>query len=137
MPEQPRAPTAPLDEAVETGRAPVGPTGLEPTPAIGHIVAIEADDERSKKKTFGIGAWIASAWLIAIVGAALLAPILPISKASERFSNLARRGLGSNGHLLGGDSIGHDLFSRLICGARNSLTVGVAAVAIGVLLVGA
>src|SRR5260370_17692146 len=122
MPEQPRAPTAPRDEAVETGRAPVGPTGLEPTPAIGHIVAIEAADERSKKKKFGIGAWIASAWLIAIVGAALLAPILPISKAGERFSNLARRGLGSNGHLRGGDSIGPDLFRRPLSRAPNPLT---------------
>jgi peptide/nickel transport system permease protein len=136
MPEQPRSPIAPLDEAVETGTAPRGATGLEPTPGVGHIVAVEADDERRRKKKLGVGAWIASAWLIAIVGAAVLAPILPIDSASARFSSLARQGIGSQGHLLGGDSIGHDLFSRLIWGARNSLTVGVAAVGIGFLIGG-
>jgi peptide/nickel transport system permease protein len=136
MPEQPRSPTAPLDEAVETGRAPIGPTGLEPTPGVGQVVAVEADEGKRRKKGFGIPAWIAVAWLVAVVGAALFAPYLPIAKVSERFSNLARQGPGSGGHLLGGDSIGHDLFSRLIWGARNSLTVGVAAVGLGFLVGG-
>jgi peptide/nickel transport system permease protein len=135
MPEQPRS-TAPLDEAVETGRAPVGPTGLEPTPA-GHVAAVEADaGKRTKGRKFGVAAWIATGWLVAVVGAAILAPILPIASVSERFPGLARQGPGTNGHLLGGDSIGHDLFSRLIWGARNSLTVGVLAVGIGFLFGG-
>lgn len=136
MPEQPRSPIAPLDESVETGTAPVGAPGLEPTPGIGQVVAVEGEEPKRRKKKFGVGAWIATAWLVAIIAAALLAPILPISSANERFPDLARKGLGFNGHLLGGDSIGHDLFSRLIWGARNSLTVGVAAVGIGFLFGG-
>lgn len=131
MPEQPRSPTAPLDESVETGAAPVGPTGLEPTTGVGRVVAVEAEEAKRKKRKFGVGAWIASAWLVVVIGAALLAPVLPIAAANERFPGLARQGPGTNGHLLGGDSIGHDLLSRLIWGARNSLTVGVAAVGIG------
>lgn len=136
MPEQPRSPIAPLDESVETGTAPHGPTGLEPTPGVGHIVAVEAEPGRRRKKKFGVGAWIATAWLVLVVGAAVLAPILPIPAANDRFSGLARQPPGTNGHLLGGDSIGHDLLARLIWGARNSLTVGVSAVAIGFLIGG-
>jgi len=45
-----------------------------------------------------------------------------------------RIGLGEQGHLLGTDQFGRDLFSQLMVGSRTALFVGVLAVAIAVLI---
>jgi ABC-type dipeptide/oligopeptide/nickel transport system permease subunit len=47
--------------------------------------------------------------------------------------NLARQG-PSPEHLLGNDELGRDMFSRLIYGARISLTLGIISVSIGVII---
>jgi peptide/nickel transport system permease protein len=136
MPEQPRSPIVPVEESVDSGFAPEGPTGLEPVPGVAQAAAVEAVAVHHGKRALGIGAWLSIGWLTAIVGAAILAPVLPISSVGARYPEIVRQGPGTAGHILGGDSIGHDLFSRLIWGARNSLTVGVCAVGIGFLVGG-
>jgi peptide/nickel transport system permease protein len=137
MPEQPRSPIPiPLEESVETGIAPHGATGLEPVPGVAQAIAVEATPVHHGKRKIGIGAWISIVWLAAITGSAILAPVLPIAPVNARYPEIVRKGPGTAGHILGGDSIGHDLFSRLIWGARNSLTVGVCAVGIGFLIGG-
>lgn len=40
----------------------------------------------------------------------------------------------ARGHILGTDHFGRDIFARMIFGARNSLTIGISATAIGLLL---
>ncbi len=60
-----------------------------------------------------------------VVLLAVLAPILPLQDPAA--TNTANRlaGIGSDGHLLGADHLGRDLFSRLLWGGRTSLSVGV------------
>jgi peptide/nickel transport system permease protein len=73
--------------------------------------------------------------LLALIAAAVFAPWLGLS--DPFVSNSAKRLLpvGSPGHLLGTDELGRDMLSRLIHGARLSLTMGVVPV-IAALLIG-
>ncbi len=70
---------------------------------------------------------VAIAVVVVIILVALLAPVLPI--ADPDATSLADRLLPpfTAGHLLGTDQLGRDLFSRIIWGARVSLTVGIVA----------
>ena len=81
--------------------------------------------------------WLSVGWLVLITGSALLAPILPIADPDESFgSEIARKGPGAGGHLLGGDTIGRDMLSRVIFGARTSLLIAVGAVLLGLVVGG-
>jgi peptide/nickel transport system permease protein len=106
------------------------------------MAAVEAGDEGIAKKKLGIGAWVAIAWLVLLLLACLLAPILPIDGYKERVSGLSRQQPFCNaaecvsGHPLGGDALGRDMTSRLVYGARNSLFIGIGSVTIGILVGG-
>src|SRR5215213_2438530 len=70
-------------------------------------------------------AYIGIAIAVALVIAAIFAPFIATHdiyaiNTAERFSPLL-----TNGHLLGTDEIGRDLFSRIVYGARISLEVGI------------
>ena len=80
----------------------------------------------------GVPGKVAIAWLVFVVAAAVLAPVLPLDDPNATEGSLARQGPGTDGHLLGGDGLGRDLLSRLVWGARSSLLLGVGAVAIGI-----
>ena len=81
--------------------------------------------------------WLSVGWLVLITGSALLAPILPIADPDESFGReIARKGPGAGGHLLGGDAIGRDMLSRVIYGARTSLLIAIGAVLLGLLVGG-
>jgi peptide/nickel transport system permease protein len=73
----------------------------------------------------------AAAWIGLIVLAALLADRLPIPSPTD-IDMLGKRALPSAEHWLGNDQLGRDMLSRLIYGARVSLTVGLLAPVIGV-----
>src|SRR5215207_8207668 len=75
----------------------------------------------------GVPGKVAIAWLVFVVAAAVLAPVLPLDDPNATEGSLARQGPGTDGHLLG-----RDLLSRLVWGARSSLLLGVGAVAIGI-----
>jgi peptide/nickel transport system permease protein len=66
---------------------------------------------------------------------ALLAPWLPIPAPDKKFISLAGDG-PSLAHPFGLDGIGQDMFSRVIWGARASLTISVASVAFGLIFGG-
>lgn len=83
----------------------------------------------------GLGFWLAAAWLMAVVGAALLAPVLPIT-SPDAVDVLAAEAGPSWQHWFGTDSVGRDVFSRTVWGARTSLVVGVLAIVVGVLVGG-
>lgn len=67
--------------------------------------------------------------VLAIALLALLAPVLPL--ADPDATSLSDRLLPplTGGHLLGTDQLGRDLLSRIIWGARVSITVGIVAAA--------
>jgi peptide/nickel transport system permease protein len=73
----------------------------------------------------------AVAWIALIAVAATLADILPIPSPTD-MDLLAKRSAPSLEHWLGTDQLGRDELSRLIYGARISLTVGLLAPVIGV-----
>jgi peptide/nickel transport system permease protein len=107
------------------------------------IAAVETGPEvrRRKKKGLGIAGWLSAIWLVLVVGAAILAPWLPIDDPKAITTEIVRRGpladAGSApGHLLGGDFNGRDMLSRLIWGARTTLTIATLAVVIGFVLGG-
>jgi len=72
-------------------------------------------------------ALISVALLLAVIALCMLAPVLPIRDPDQ--PNTASRMLapGQEGHLLGTDSLGRDLLSRIIWGGRISLTAGILA----------
>src|SRR5262249_38150156 len=73
----------------------------------------------------------ALAWIVLIGLGAVLAGVLPIQSPTD-LDMLARRQPPSAEHWLGTDQLGRDMLSRLIYGARISLTVGLLAPVIGV-----
>ena len=76
--------------------------------------------------------WAAAAWIAVVVLAAALANFLPIPSPTE-MDMLARRMPPDAQHWLGTDGLGRDMLSRLVFGARTSLTVGLLAPMIGLL----
>jgi peptide/nickel transport system permease protein len=79
-----------------------------------------------------LGFVILSVLVFVAISAPLLAPADPNHiSVLERLQPPAFIPGGSMGHLLGTDSLGRDLFSRLIYGARVSLAVGVGSVLFG------
>jgi peptide/nickel transport system permease protein len=106
-------------------------------PASANIAAGAASgDHFARLSRFGLGFWLAVVFLAAIVVAAALAPLLPLPRPTD-MDMLERRMPPSAAHWLGTDRLGRDMLSRLIFGARISLTVGVLAPLIGLLIGGA
>jgi peptide/nickel transport system permease protein len=103
-------------------------------PVDGTLVAAappaEQVDESASKK-LGFMGWFSIIWLSAIVLLALLAPILPLPDPDKSFGEIASQPPIQSGHFLGGDNSGRDMLSRLLFGARVSLLVGFASVAVG------
>lgn len=97
--------------------------------------ASEGSASGKHHKKLGVAAWFAIGWLIFIIVLAVIAPLLPIPDPSETFPAIARKG-PTAGHLLGGDTLGRDLLSRLIYGTRASLAVGFGSIAFGFLVGG-
>lgn len=83
-------------------------------------------------------AMIGVAVIIILVALAVLAPVLPIKDPTKQYdSGLTMKGMPvgpSSQFWLGTDTLGRDLFSRLIYGARVSLVVGVLANGFALLL---
>ena len=69
---------------------------------------------------------VLGAWLIVVLGVDLLAPYDPFAVAGERLMS------PSAAHVLGTDSLGRDVFSRTLYGARESLPIATSAIAITV-----
>jgi len=93
-------------------------------------------DLKSRLSKFGLLFWLAVGWIAAIVLAAALADLLPLPSPTD-MDMLERRMPPSPAHWLGTDRLGRDMLSRLVYGARISLTVGVLAPLIGLIAGGA
>jgi len=78
-------------------------------------------------------ALLGAALVAFFLGVAILAPLLPIAGPTETDWAAVRKPPSAE-HLLGTDEIGRDVLSRMIWGARASITAGVVSVAIALLL---
>ena len=129
-PESPDARGLQAQPARSTSLAEMDPSLLPQIEAIE-----EAPPTGTRGRRLSVGAWLAIVWLGGLVLLAILAPVLPLADPTESISGLARQG-PSWEHPFGGDSIGRDVFSRVIWGARASFVVGFGSVAMGLLLGG-
>jgi peptide/nickel transport system permease protein len=89
-----------------------------------------------RRRRIGNLFWFAVAWIVIVFAAALLANLLPIPNPFD-MDMLGRRMLPSSEHWLGTDGRGRDELSRIVYGARISLSVGLIAPMIGVSIGGA
>src|SRR5262245_51217284 len=97
----------------------------------------DAPDQPTGRTTRRLGLlfWLPAAWVILVIGSTCLASVLPIPSPTQ--VGITDPGAGpSLHHLLGGDDLGRDVLSRVIYGARVSLTVGFAGAGLGLLLAG-
>ncbi|PWB98021.1 ABC transporter permease [Homoserinimonas hongtaonis] len=84
----------------------------------------------AKRRPLGVPVIVSFVWLAALTAAAIFAPILPLpDPATSDYAAIALAPFQSLDHILGTDTIGRDILSRAIFGARVSLLVGVGAVA--------
>jgi peptide/nickel transport system permease protein len=120
--------------------------GITEADAVGHedpfvdrYLPHEGDlDDKAEKRKLGFTFWISAAWLVTIIGLAILAPYLAIKSPDVNFIQPGERPPypPSSEHWFGTDQDARDMFSRTIYGARTSLTVGFAAIAFGLLVGG-
>jgi len=89
-----------------------------------------------RQRRVGVLFVCAVVWIVLIALAAIFADILPIASPTDIDFLSKRAPPGTPGHLLGTDHLGRDELSRLIYGARVSLTVGLLAPVIGVVIGG-
>ncbi len=84
---------------------------------------------------------LSCAWLTVLIVAAIAAPLLPLAEHEDTTKTLSAKSYASpslfSSHPLGTNNFGLDMLARSIYGARSSLIVAVAAVAIGILVGGA
>ena len=89
-----------------------------------------------RTRKLGLLFWMAIGWVSFVSALALLAPLLPLPSPTD-MDMLGRRAPVSALHWLGTDALGRDELSRVIYGARVSLTVGLLAPLIGLTIGGA
>lgn len=93
---------------------------------------LAAQEAARQRRRFGPFFWLPVVWLGIVVFCAIFADLLPLHPNDEMdFTAISTPPWVSETYILGTDLQGRDILSRLIYGARVSLTVGVVATAIG------
>ena len=85
---------------------------------------------RSIMKRLGWGFWVAAAFCVLWILAAIFANLLPLKPPNTIDYNCIASQAPSSAHLLGCDTDGRDILSRVIYGSRVSLIIGFASIAI-------
>ena len=88
----------------------------------------------ARRRGSRLGTYLAVGWLTVLVLGAIFAPLLPLPDPTRSDYAAIAVPPGTAGHLLGTDTIGRDMLSRLLVGGRVSLTVGIGGVALAVLI---
>lgn len=90
--------------------------------------------------SFDLSVWLAGAWLVALLVAAVLAPVLPLGEHVDTAATLAVPGMSPpdlfSDHPLGTNAFGLDELARALYGARASLMVAGLAVVLGLVIGG-
>ncbi|WP_141014776.1 ABC transporter permease [Nocardioides sambongensis] len=118
----------------------IGPVNL--VLIVGGLVATYAGTDRlvwaARRRRLDLLFGLASAWLVVLVGAALLAPVLPLGEHEDVAATIADpiflEPFTYADHPLGTNGAGLDMLARVIYGARASLTISLMAVAIGLVV---
>lgn len=79
-------------------------------------------------------AFVGAILMLLLIAVALAAPLLAPHDPVRQNATARLRPPGTEAHLLGTDRFGRDTFSRVIWGARVSLQVGIASVALGIVI---
>jgi peptide/nickel transport system permease protein len=95
-------------------------------------IEAEAIVPARRRRRMGVGFVLAAGWIVFVLLLAIFADVLPIQSPTD-IDFLAKRAPPSAEHWLGTDNLGRDELSRLVHGARISLTVGLCAPVIGVI----
>lgn len=93
-----------------------------------------ADTAPRRRRRLDVVFWLSMAWLVLIIGAAVLAPLLPLGNADDSTKALAEPTFAppfTAGHLLGTNNYGLDILARTVYGARTSLMIALVAVVVG------
>lgn len=96
----------------------------------------EAEVQHKQKGKFGILFYISVAWVGLVVFCAIFADLLPLPDPIKQDVVNRNSSPGTNGFILGSDGLGRDILSRLVHGARVSVTISVAAVLTGTIVGG-
>ena len=98
-------------------------------------VELVGGDDILAKRPLGALFWFALVWVALVAILAIIANWLPLPNPNHQNYAAINASPGIH-HILGTDDLGRDLLSRIIFGARVSLVVGFASVAIGMLIGG-
>lgn len=124
-----------IPSAIGSMPAVLTPGAVVPAPDFGFPSEAEDIVSPVKKRRFGPAAILAMAWIVFVVGGAILAPYLPIPTTTETV-DIPVDAAGqpyfgpSLSHPFGLDKIGKDVFSLTLYGGRVSLLVGFVAVSV-------
>ena len=89
--------------------------------------------KNTRSTSLGLGFWLPGIWMLFLLFTVIFADILPIQNPTESdFSNLKSR--PNLTYWLGTDVLARDIFSRVIYGARVSLTVAFLAPVFGMII---
>lgn len=116
------SPTVQTGPTVETGTA----TTAEPTAA----TANASGSKKPKAKKLPVGAWLAIAWLVAIVALGFLHPLLGLAtpeKPQPDMISVEDRGMSAQ-HPFGGDKSARDVLSRTLKGGKDTLLLAIVSI---------
>lgn len=82
-----------------------------------------------RQRGWGVAVWCSVGWLAVLVVAAVFADLLPLFDPADTKAGIPNS-IPTSQNWLGTDSLGRDLLSRTVHGARVSIVVGLAAVLI-------
>ena len=97
-------------------------------------LSLKSATDRPARVRGRLSVWIAASWLILITVLAVIADLLPIDGYRDIVGRPREKAFNSWSEPFGTDSLGRSELSRAIFGARISLIVGVAAVALGMVV---
>ena len=97
-------------------------------------LSLKSATDRPPRVRGRVSVWVAASWLILIAVLAVIADLLPIDGYRDIVGRPREKAFNSWSEPFGTDSLGRSELSRAIFGARISLIVGVAAVALGMVV---
>jgi peptide/nickel transport system permease protein len=107
--------------------------------AVGGALTEEIDEPHAAmattRKGIGITGWLSVTWMAIILLASVFGGLLPLDEPNKEVTT-PRLAPFQAGHVLGSDSNGRDMLSRLIAGARTSMEIAVFSVLLGLIIGG-